>query len=76
MQWSGEIPPVTLVEFILASYNRQDFYDISFVDGFNLPVSVMPQDGSRDCKAASCPHDVKFEQSLSSKFFSSWFRWS
>jgi hypothetical protein len=34
-------------------------YDVSLVDGFNLPISVMPQDGSRECKAASCPHDVK-----------------
>jgi hypothetical protein len=43
MQWSGEIPPVTLVEFTLASNNRQDFFDVSLVDGFNLPISVMPQ---------------------------------
>ena len=35
---AGGIPPVSLVEFTLAADNGQDFYDISLVDGFNLPV--------------------------------------
>ncbi|KAK2368706.1 Thaumatin-like protein 1 [Trifolium repens] len=54
----GGIPPVTLAEFTLASNNGQDFYDVSLVDGFNLPVSITPQGGSGECKATSCPNDV------------------
>jgi hypothetical protein len=53
----GGIPPVTLAEFTLASNNGQDFYDVSLVDGFNLPVSITPQGGSGVCKATSCPND-------------------
>ncbi|CAK8534778.1 unnamed protein product [Lathyrus sativus] len=55
---AGGTPPVSLVEFTLAANNGQDFYDVSLVDGFNLPVSVTPQGGSGDCKASSCPNDV------------------
>lgn len=37
--------PVSLAEFTLAA-NGQDFYDISLVDGFNLPVSIdLPTSG-------------------------------
>ncbi|PPS16544.1 hypothetical protein GOBAR_AA04039 [Gossypium barbadense] len=45
---AGGIPPVTLAEFTLAPNNGKDFFDISLVDGFNLPVSIAPQsaDGS------------------------------
>nr|WIL60102.1 nodulation protein [Melilotus officinalis] len=55
---AGGIPPVSLVEFTLASNNGQDFYDVSLIDGFNLPVSVTLQGGSGDCKTSSCPNDV------------------
>lgn len=37
------IPPASLFEFTLASNSGgKDFYDISLVDGFNLPLSVTP----------------------------------
>ncbi|KAI3796884.1 hypothetical protein L1987_39571 [Smallanthus sonchifolius] len=52
---AGAIPPATLVEFTLADASGKDFYDISLVDGFNLPVSVVPQG---DCQAISCPADI------------------
>ena len=55
---AGGIPPVSLVEFTLASNGGQDFYDVSLVDGFNLPVSVKPQGGSRGCNTTSCPVDI------------------
>ncbi|XP_057952612.1 thaumatin-like protein 1 [Malania oleifera] len=55
---AGAIPPATLVELTLAPNGGQDFYDMSLVDGFNLPLSLAPQGGSGDCKATSCPKSV------------------
>ncbi|KAK9749171.1 hypothetical protein RND81_02G106900 [Saponaria officinalis] len=57
---SGGAPPASLIEFTLARpNNNQDFFDISFVDGFNLPVSVTPQGGSGNkCQLVSCPVDL------------------
>ncbi|KAF6167734.1 hypothetical protein GIB67_017229 [Kingdonia uniflora] len=37
------IPPVTLAEFTLGGDGGKDFYDISLVDGFNLPMSITPR---------------------------------
>ena len=34
----GGEPPVTLAEFTLNGGGDQDYYDISLVDGFNLPM--------------------------------------
>ncbi|GLT25756.1 hypothetical protein SLA2020_008650 [Shorea laevis] len=52
---SGGASPATLLEFTLASKGGQDFYDISLVDGFNLPVSITPQGGSgENCTSISC----------------------
>lgn len=54
----GAIPPATLVEFTLAGYGRKDFYDISLVDGFNIPVSVKPLNRC-DCSTTSwCPNEL------------------
>ncbi|KAF2307469.1 hypothetical protein GH714_028958 [Hevea brasiliensis] len=56
---AGGNPPISLIEFTLAENNGKDFYDISLVDGFNVPVSVSPQGGSGDnCITASCAGDV------------------
>ncbi|XP_010521235.1 PREDICTED: thaumatin-like protein [Tarenaya hassleriana] len=54
---SGE-PPATLTEFTLAT---PDFYDVSLVDGFNLPVLVTPVNGQGNCSAAGCDGDVNGE---------------
>ncbi|XWS66806.1 hypothetical protein CRYUN_Cryun05aG0232400 [Craigia yunnanensis] len=54
---AGAIPPASLIEFTLAANNGKDFYDVSLVDGFNLPLSVTPQGGS-GCTATSCPANV------------------
>ncbi|XP_027070559.1 thaumatin-like protein 1 [Coffea arabica] len=48
--------PATLVEFTLFGAGGQDFYDISLVDGFNLPVRVAPQIAG--CTTISCPVDI------------------
>ncbi|XP_047095969.1 thaumatin-like protein 1 [Lolium rigidum] len=44
---SGAEPPATLVEFTLAGgASKEDYYDVSLVDGYNVPVLV---------EAAGCP---------------------
>ncbi|MBA0596777.1 hypothetical protein Gorai_013586, partial [Gossypium raimondii] len=55
---AGAIPPASLIEFTLAASGGQDFYDVSLVDGFNLPLSVIPQGGSAGCGATGCPANV------------------
>ncbi|KAK9062863.1 hypothetical protein SSX86_020053 [Deinandra increscens subsp. villosa] len=52
---AGGTPPVTLAEFTLSDASGKDFYDISLVDGFNLPVSVVAQNG---CATTDCPVDI------------------
>jgi Thaumatin family len=36
---AGAAPPATLIEFTLDGIDNKDFYDVSLVDGYNLPVS-------------------------------------
>ncbi|XP_021820309.1 glucan endo-1,3-beta-glucosidase-like [Prunus avium] len=55
----GGIPPATLAEFNIPAGRGQDFYDVSLVDGFNLPMSVTPHGGTGTCKTGSCPANVK-----------------
>ncbi|CAK9313907.1 unnamed protein product [Citrullus colocynthis] len=55
---AGAIPPASLVEFTIAANRGQDFYDISLVDGYNLPVSVSPIGGSSGCKPVVCARNV------------------
>ncbi|OEL32650.1 Pathogenesis-related protein 5 [Dichanthelium oligosanthes] len=54
---SGE-PPASLAEFTLAS-STGDFYDVSLVDGFNLPVAVRPVNGRGNCSVAGCDGDLR-----------------
>jgi len=37
---AGGVPPVTLAEVTLRGHGGLDYYDISLVDGFNVPVQV------------------------------------
>lgn len=42
-------PPATLAEFTLATSSGQTFYDISLVDGYNLPIGIIslyPESGN------------------------------
>ncbi|XWS66805.1 hypothetical protein CRYUN_Cryun05aG0232300 [Craigia yunnanensis] len=56
---AGGNPPVSLAEFTLAANNGQDFFDISLVDGFNLPLSIAPQlGGLGGCTPVSCTANV------------------
>ncbi|KAL6953616.1 hypothetical protein U1Q18_042486 [Sarracenia purpurea var. burkii] len=51
---SGD-PPASLAEFTLAA---TDFYDVSLVDGFNVPIVVTPINGRGNCSIAGCDEDV------------------
>ncbi|KAK9724016.1 hypothetical protein RND81_05G041800 [Saponaria officinalis] len=51
---AGAIPPATLAEFTLNGNGNMDFYDVSLVDGFNLPISVVPQ----GCPTTGCLVDI------------------
>ncbi|XP_057816117.1 pathogenesis-related thaumatin-like protein 3.5, partial [Cryptomeria japonica] len=52
----GGVPPVTLTEFTLA--DDVDFYDVSLVDGYNVPLSIETLGGRGDCRAAGCWSDL------------------
>ncbi|XP_024031189.1 thaumatin-like protein 1 [Morus notabilis] len=49
-------PPNTLAEYALNQYNNLDFYDISLVDGFNIPMDFSPTSGG--CKSIRCTADI------------------
>ncbi|XP_052191691.1 thaumatin-like protein 1 [Diospyros lotus] len=54
---SGAAPPATLAEFTLGS-GGQDFYDVSLVDGYNLPLIVEASGGSGMCASTGCVTDL------------------
>ncbi|XP_023732620.1 G-type lectin S-receptor-like serine/threonine-protein kinase At1g67520 [Lactuca sativa] len=65
-------PPVTIAEFSVNQFQGQDFYDVSLVDGFNLPILVEATGGSgsgsgsgsgfgsglRSCAKTGCVDDL------------------
>ncbi|XP_052621632.1 LOW QUALITY PROTEIN: thaumatin-like protein [Lactuca sativa] len=53
---AGGQPPASLAEFTLDS--PLDFYDVSLVDGYNLPISIFPYDDSRVCPSIRCDTDL------------------
>ena len=53
----GAAPPATLAEFTLGS-GGQDFYDVSLVDGYNLPMIVEGSGGSGLCTPTGCVSDL------------------
>ncbi|KAF6209722.1 hypothetical protein GE061_015471 [Apolygus lucorum] len=61
---AGGFPPHSLVE-ITFGVRGLDFYDVSLVEGFNVPIQIEPTDGFRktiggrfDCKPAGCHADL------------------
>ncbi|PPE00892.1 hypothetical protein GOBAR_DD02091 [Gossypium barbadense] len=42
---NGAAPPATLAEFTLDGAGGLDFFDVSLVDGYNIPMLVVPQGG-------------------------------
>ncbi|KAF1874870.1 hypothetical protein Lal_00007485 [Lupinus albus] len=57
---SGATPPATLAEFTLNGAGGLDFFDVSLVDGYNLPMLVEPQGGTGagNCAATGCAVDL------------------
>ncbi|KAJ8919977.1 hypothetical protein NQ315_006507 [Exocentrus adspersus] len=58
---NGGAPPASLAEITLKGWGGIDYYDISLVDGFNLPVAFEPVNGEGDgsqysCARATCNH--------------------
>ncbi|XP_028788127.1 pathogenesis-related protein 5-like [Neltuma alba] len=49
-------PPSTLAEFALGEL---DYYDVSLVDGFNLPIAVQTVNGTGNCSSAGCDGDLR-----------------
>ncbi|CAA2991943.1 thaumatin 1 [Olea europaea subsp. europaea] len=54
---AGASPPATLAEFTLGT-GGQDFYDVSLVDGYNLPMIVEASGGSGLCASTGCVTDL------------------
>lgn len=48
--------PATLAEFTLSTV---DYYDVSLVDGFNVPMTITPINGHGNCSIAGCDHDLR-----------------
>ncbi|KAL2907125.1 Thaumatin-like protein 1 [Bienertia sinuspersici] len=55
---SGAIPPASLAEFTLNGSDGLDFYDVSLVDGYNLPMTVRPVGGLGNCSSIGCTVDL------------------
>ncbi|CAD6343454.1 unnamed protein product [Miscanthus lutarioriparius] len=54
-------PPATLAEFTLDGSSGMDFYDVSLVDGYNLPLLVAPSGaspGAGNCAPTGCLVDL------------------
>ncbi|CAL0303512.1 unnamed protein product [Lupinus luteus] len=54
---AGASPPATLAEFTIGS-GTQDFYDMSLVDGYNLPMIIDPHGGTGACGSTGCVTDL------------------
>ncbi|KAE8650002.1 pathogenesis-related thaumatin-like protein 3.5 [Cucumis sativus] len=60
---AGATPPATLAEFTLNGASGLDFYDVSLVDGYNVPMLITPQDGTGggNCTTIGCATDLNNE---------------
>ncbi|HET6346414.1 MAG TPA: thaumatin family protein, partial [Myxococcota bacterium] len=54
----GGQSPATLAEFTFAGAGQQTFYDVSLVDGFNVPMQIEGGGASASCPVTGCPADV------------------
>uniref|UniRef100_A0A0D9Y1P4 Thaumatin-like protein n=1 Tax=Leersia perrieri TaxID=77586 RepID=A0A0D9Y1P4_9ORYZ len=54
-------PPMTLAEFTLGGGGKQDFYNLSVIDGFNLAMSFKCSSGvGLTCRDSRCPDAFLF----------------
>lgn len=67
---SGAEPPASLFEITLGGYDGQDFYDVSMVDGYNLPILAVPRRvyGTKACNSTGCISDLNEGKRLSCLF--------
>ncbi|KAH8801860.1 thaumatin-like protein [Flagelloscypha sp. PMI_526] len=49
------VPPASLAEWTLNGSGGLDYYDVSLVDGFNVPMRI---DNNKQCNIAACVHDL------------------
>lgn len=64
---TGGAPPATLVEMTFGTpQSPLHYYDVSLVDGFNLPVTMVPIGGGAGCGVAGC--EVNLNVCCPSKF--------
>ncbi|KAL9225099.1 hypothetical protein vseg_001062 [Gypsophila vaccaria] len=54
---SGATPPASLFEITFGQGTGKDFYDVSIVDGYNLPLVAWPT-GATGCNATGCVSDI------------------
>lgn len=54
----GATPPASLFEITLGAGNDKDFYDVSIVDGYNIPLVAAPQGVGGECNATGCVSDI------------------
>ncbi|CDY30841.1 BnaC04g26960D [Brassica napus] len=53
-------PPATLIQIaVQADKSKLNFYDVSLVDGYNLPVTVTSKPMSSKCTIFGCHRDLK-----------------
>ncbi|XP_059442203.1 thaumatin-like protein 1b [Corylus avellana] len=56
---NGSAMPATLAEFTLGGAGGFDFFDVSLVDGYNLPMKVVPEGGTdQNCPSVGCLADL------------------
>ncbi|XP_021725735.1 pathogenesis-related protein 5-like [Chenopodium quinoa] len=56
---SGATPPASLFEITLGQGSNKDFYDVSMVDGYNLPLVAWPTGtNGAACNATGCISDL------------------
>ncbi|XP_074332922.1 osmotin-like protein TPM-1 [Apium graveolens] len=56
------VPPNTLAEYALNQYNNLDFFDISLVDGFNIPMQFGPTNNvGGGCRLLQCAANINRE---------------
>jgi hypothetical protein len=61
---AGGIPPASLAEITMQGAGGQDFFDVSFVDGFNVPIVMRPIGGPPNpsnpfwCVDAGCSTNI------------------
>ncbi|KAJ6502908.1 thaumatin-like protein [Mycena vitilis] len=49
------VPPATVAEFTLSGGGTTDNYDVSLVDGFNIPMTIT---NNKNCGIPSCPANL------------------